>query len=103
MLQHPNGERQYLGSEVGLALGALHASDGQVQFWVVVDRTAESTSKMEVGDGGQVHLDGVSLEYLAEVGSKEIDGVLGPWKRGQIELGAEGVILPDTCPVGGGC
>ena len=43
------------------------------------------------------------LEYLAEVGSKEIDGVLGPWKRGQIELGAEGVVLPDPCPVGGGC
>ena len=60
-------------------------------------------SKMEVGDGCQVHLDGVSLEYLAEVGSKEIDGVLGPWKRGQIELGADGVVLPDPCPVGGGC
>ena len=32
-------------------------------------------------DGCQVHLDGVSREYLAEIGSKEIDGVLGPCKR----------------------
>jgi hypothetical protein len=56
---------------------------------------------MEMGDGCQVHLDGVSLKYLAEIGSKEIDGVLGPWKRVQIELGAEGVVLPDPCPVGG--
>ena len=46
--------------------------------------TAEPPSKMEVGDGCQVHLDGVSLECLAEIGSKEIDGVLVPWKRGQI-------------------
>ena len=44
-----------------------------------------------------------SLEYMAEIGSKEIDGVLGPWKRGQIELGAEGVVLPEPCPVGGEC
>ena len=101
MLQHPYGERQSLGSEVGWALGALHASDGQVQCWVVLGWTAEPTSKMEMGDGCQVHLDGVSLKYLAEIGSKEIDGVLGPWKRVQIELGAEGVVLPDPCPVGG--
>ena len=46
---------------MGWALGALHASDGQVQCWVVVGRTAEPTSKMKVGDGCQVHLDGVSL------------------------------------------
>ena len=83
--------------------GPWEAYDDQVQCWVVVGRTAEPTSKMEVGDGCQVHLDGVSLECLAEIGSKEIDGVLGPWKRGRIELGAEGVVLPDPCPVGGRC
>ena len=88
---------------MGWALGALHASDGYIQCWVVVGRTAEPTGKVEVGDNCQVHLGGVCLEYLAEIGSKEIDGVLGPWKRGQIELGAEGVVLPDPCPVGGGC
>ena len=33
---------------MGWALGAFHASDGQVQCWVVVGRTAEPTSKMEV-------------------------------------------------------
>ena len=55
--------------------------------------TAEPLSKMEVGDSYQVPLDGVSLECLAKIGSKEIDGVLGPWKRDQIDLGAEGILL----------
>ena len=62
--------------------------------------TAEPPSKMEGGDGCHVHLDGVSLECLAEIGSEEVYGVLGPWKGGQIELGAEGIVLPDPC---GGC
>ena len=59
-------------------------------------------SKMEASDSCKIHLD-VSLECLAEIGSKEIYGILGPWEGCQVECGAEGVVLPDPCPVGDGC
>ena len=49
-------------------------------------------SKMEASDSCKIHLD-VSLECLAEIGSKEIYGILGPWEGCQVECGAEGVVL----------
>ena len=45
---------------------------------------AKPTSKVEVGDSGQVHQDGVGLKHLTEiyVCSKKVDGVLGYWQSG---------------------
>ena len=45
-----------------------------------MSRTAKPMSKIEVSDSCKIHLDGVSLECLAEIGSKEIYGILGPWE-----------------------
>ena len=52
-------------------------------------------------DCSEVHLNGVGLECMAEVGCKQVDGVLGSWQGGDAECIAEGVVLPDSSPVGG--
>ena len=43
-------------------------------------------SKMEVSDSCKIHLDGVSLECLAEIGSKEIYGYLDPGRGVRLNL-----------------
>ena len=82
-------------------LRSLYASGGQVESWVVACWAPKPMGEVEVTDCGEVHLNGVGLECMAEVGCKQVDGVLGSWKGGDAECIAEGVVLPDSSSVGG--
>ena len=72
-------------------IDALHTPDGQFQHWVLYPPLGSGAEKRPLP-----HTPGWSCR-----GGKESDHLFGSGNRGQLEGGAQDMVVPDTGRVGG--